>query len=57
MGMALIGLCAKLSRSRAVDPRAEEDEAFVAKLGERETQAAEEIGSTISSPSFEETKK
>ncbi len=40
-----------------LDPRAEEDEAFVAKLGERETQAAEEIGSTISSPSFEETKK
>jgi hypothetical protein len=52
--IALIGLCAKLWRGHAADPRAEEDEAFVAKLAERETKAAaEEVGSTISSSNFE----
>jgi Family of unknown function (DUF5681) len=53
LALSLIIACAKLSRSRASDSR-EEDDAFVAKLAERETQADEKVGDTISSQIEEE---
>ncbi len=57
LAMSLIMLCAKLSRNRAADPRAEDDDAFVAKLAEREAEAAKETGDTIPSQKCEETKE
>ncbi len=50
LAISLINLCAKLSRGRETDPRAAEDEAFVEKLADRESQATEEIAASISSP-------
>ncbi len=57
LAMSLIMLCAKLSRNRAADPRAEDDDAFVAKLAEREAEAAKETGDTTPSQKCEETKE
>ena len=50
----LISLCAKLGRGQETDPRGAEDDAFVEKLADREAQAAEQIGSAISSPGCKE---
>ena len=57
LAISLINLCAKLSRDRGADPRAAEDEAFVEKLADRETQVTQEIAGSISSPNSQETEQ
>ncbi len=51
VGLALIGVCAKLFRDQEADPRAAEDDAFVEKLGGREPDAAEKIGDGLTADS------